>query len=71
MSRLGQLSSFAPITIAALIGLAGVAFGDDVILPPVRVDGDATKMATRSTSSVGLRCGRSMVWGKIIFLLSP
>jgi xanthosine utilization system XapX-like protein len=48
MSRVGQLSSFAPITIAALIGLAGVAFGDDIILPPVRVDGDATKMATQS-----------------------
>lgn len=48
MSRVGQFSSFAPITIAALIGLAGAAFGDDIILPPVRVDGDATKMATQS-----------------------
>jgi hypothetical protein len=48
MSRVGQLNSFASITIAAMIGMAGVAFGDDIILPPVRVDGDATKMATQS-----------------------
>jgi hypothetical protein len=39
MSRVGQLNSFASITIAAMIGMAGVAFGDDIILPPVRVDG--------------------------------
>ena len=48
MIRVGQLSSFAPIAIAVLLGLAGVAFGDNIILPPVRVDGDAAKMATQS-----------------------
>jgi hypothetical protein len=48
MPRVGWLNSFAPITIATLIGLAGVSFGDDNILPPVRVDGNATKMATQS-----------------------
>lgn len=36
------------LPLLSLIGLAGVAFGDDIILPPVRVDGDATKMATQS-----------------------
>ena len=46
MPRIGQLSSSAAITMAAVIGLAGVAFGDENILPPVRVDGDTTKMAT-------------------------
>jgi hypothetical protein len=48
MNRVGQVSFFAPITLAVLVGLAGVAFGDNIILPPVRVDGDATKMATQS-----------------------
>ena len=48
MIRVGQLSSFAPMAIAALLGLAGVAFGDNIILPPVRVDDDAAKMATQS-----------------------
>ena len=48
MSHGGRLSSFAPTTIAALIGLAGVAFGDNNTLAPVRVDGDTAKMATQS-----------------------
>jgi hypothetical protein len=48
ISCLRQLNSFAPFIIAGLIGLAGVGFGDDNTLPPVRVDGDAPKLATQS-----------------------
>jgi hypothetical protein len=31
MIRVGQLSSFAPMAIAVLLGLARVAFGDNII----------------------------------------
>ena len=48
MSHRGRLNSFAPIAIAALIGLAGVASGDNTILQPVRVESDTANMATQS-----------------------
>jgi hypothetical protein len=48
MSHGGQLSSFVPMTMATLIGLAGLAFGNNVTLSPVRVEGDAVQMATQS-----------------------
>ena len=51
MSHGGQLGSFAPITIAALIGMAGVAFGDNNTLAPVRVDGDTAETAKLATQS--------------------
>lgn len=48
MSRSRRLNSFAPFTIAALIGLTGVGYGDDNILAPVLVEGNAPKLATQS-----------------------
>src|ERR1700742_1757126 len=48
MSHGGRLNSFAPIAIAASLGLAGLASGDSTILQPVRVEGDTAKMATQS-----------------------
>jgi hypothetical protein len=48
MNPVKWLNSFAPIIVASLIGLAGVAFGDDTPLPPVRVEADAAKMASQS-----------------------
>ena len=42
------MNSFAPIAIAASLGLAGLASGDSTILQPVRVEGDTAKMATQS-----------------------
>ena len=48
MTGLRRLNSFGVITIASLIGLAGIGFGDDNILPRVRVDGDRTEMSSKS-----------------------
>ena len=48
MLRTGRLIFFAPTTIATLLGLAGVGFGDSNILPPVSVDGDATVKTSKS-----------------------
>jgi hypothetical protein len=48
MNNAGRLNAFTPIIIAVLIELGGVAFGENTILPPVRVEVDAAKMAAQS-----------------------
>ena len=45
------MNSFVPITIAVLMGLAGVSVGDDNTLAPVRVEGDTADIAKMATQS--------------------
>ena len=62
MPRLGQLRYPARvITSVTLIALAVTAVGDDNTLPTVRVDGDATKTASKSYK-VLLECDTGGQW---------